>query len=312
MAITDYGVKGILHKALADTPNTDQIAALARREDSGLPAGSSEKLDFLGTVPAMREWISKRSSTHPVEYNYQVTLKKFENTIFLPLDWINNDKTGKVREASNGLAKRYMQWPAAQVAALINVGESTNAFDGQFFFDTDHVWGKSGTINNDLTFNAVDHTNPTVYEVAQALVRAVNAFSAFKDDQGEPLNEDITEVTVLVQAGTNLAAALNSAIQLPNVDTGAGVIANPVRGLPYTMKFVSSTRITLNDRFVVVNSSPNACPFVFLENKADYAVTGKGAGSDFEHDNDGWEYGIKANGAAAYGRFTDAVLMTLN
>jgi len=312
MAITDYGVKGILHKALADTPNSDQIANLARRETSELPAGSQDKLDFLGMVPALREWIGKRSSSKPIEYNYTATLKKFERAVFLPLDWINNDKTGKVREAANGLAKRYMQWPAAQVAALINAGESVNAFDGQFFFDTDHVWGASGTINNDLTFNATDHTNPTVFEAARSLVQAINQFSAFKDDQGEPLNEGMTEVTVLCAGGTNLAAALNLAISQPNVDTGTGVVSNPVKGLPVAIKFVSSTRITLADKFVVVNSSPDACPFVFLENRNDYGVTGKGAGSDFEHDNDGWEYGVKATGVAAYGRFTDAVLMTLN
>ena len=312
MAISDYGVKGILHKAIADTPQSDMIANLARREDSQLPAGSSEKLDFIGMVPAMREWIGKRSSTKPIEYNYSVVLKKWENTVFLPLDWINNDKTGKVSEASSGLAKRYNQWPAALVAGLINVGESTNAFDGQFFFDTDHVWGKSGTLSNDLTFNATDHTNPTAYEAAQALVKAVNQFMAFKDDQGEPLNEDMTEVTVLVAGGTALAAALNLAIVNSSIDTGAGVVVNPVKGLSVAIKFIASTRITLTDRFVVVNSSPNACPFVFFENKADYGVTGKGAGSDFEHDADGWEYGIKSNGAAGYGRFTDAVLMTLN
>ena len=144
------------------------------------------------------------------------------------------------------------------------------------------------------------------------MVQAVNQFHSFKDDQGEPINEDMTEVTVLVKGGTALAAALNLAIINTTVDTGTGVVANPVKGLSVGIKFVASTRITLTDSFAVINSTQNACPFVFFENKADYAVTGKGAGSDFEHDNDGWEYGVKSNGAAGYGRFTDAVLMTLN
>lgn len=313
MSITDYGVKGILYKALADTPQSDLLANLARRVDSQLPAGTAEKLDFIGSVPALREWVGPRLAKQLLEHNYTITLKKFEATITIPLDWLNNDKTGHVQHAAGGLAKRYNpQWPAARIAALINNGESTACFDTQNFFDTDHVWGDSGTLDNDITFNASDYTNPTVYEAAQALVKAVNQFASFKDDRGEPINEDMTEVTVVVKAGTVLASALNLAITQANVDTGTGVVVNPVKGLPVAIKLIASTRITLADKFVVVNSSPNACPFVFMENKADFSLTMKGEGSDFEHDNDAREYGIKSVGEAGYGRFTDAVLLTLN
>ena len=97
MAITDYGVKAALGRALESTPQSDKLANLAFKVQSQLPAGDGEKLDFLGMVPALREWVGARSAKKPLEHKYSVTLKKFESTVELPLDWINNDKTGLVQ-----------------------------------------------------------------------------------------------------------------------------------------------------------------------------------------------------------------------
>jgi phage major head subunit gpT-like protein len=310
--ITDYGVKGQIYKALAETPSSDKLATLAVRVDSNLPAGSSEKLDFIGMVPALREWIGGRNAKRPLAYKPTVLLKKFESTIDIPLDWVNNDKTGQVAQASGQLVRRYNpQWAAARVAALINAGATdTTGIDGKAFFADDHVWGDSGTIDNNLSHAAATGTSPTANEAADSIVEAYNALTTFKDDRGEPMNEDITEVTIVVQAGTATAAAVAQAAVLDNLDTGAGVRNNPVKGLPVKINIVASTRITLGEKYVMVNASPNACPFVMLENKADFAITQKGRGSDYEHDNDAWQYGIKAVGEAGYGRFTDVVLMT--
>lgn len=313
MAITDYGVKAILAKALAATPQSDKLAALAIRVDSELPAGSSEKFDFIGNVPALREWIGKRSSKKLIEYNYTVTLKLFESTFDVPLSWINNDKTKQVAKRAGDLVTRYNpQWASKRVAVLINASETDLCFDGKSFFAPDHAWGDSGTLDNDITFDCTDHTNPTAYECARALVKTINQFQSFKDDQGEPLNEGISKVTVICKAGTALAAAMGLAVSEATLDTGAGVVANPVKGLQVTVEFVASTRITLANKFVVVNSTPGAVPFAFVENKADFKMSMKGEGSDYEHDNRAREYGIAANGEAGYGLFTDAVLCTLN
>ena len=101
MAITDYGVKAALGRALETTPQSDKLANLAFKVQSQLPAGDGEKLDFLGMVPALREWVGARSAKKPLEHKYSVTLKKFESTVELPLDWINNDLIPNVLELSS-------------------------------------------------------------------------------------------------------------------------------------------------------------------------------------------------------------------
>ena len=57
-------------------------------------------------------------------------------------------------------------------------------FDGQYFYDTDHVWGDSGTQSNDLTYDASDHTAVTVAEFRAAFTQAVIAMMGFKRDNG--------------------------------------------------------------------------------------------------------------------------------
>src|SRR4051794_25520389 len=63
--ITDYGVKGLIDEAPAAPPESDKLATLAQRVDSALPAGSTELLDFIGMVPALREWTGGRNAKRP-------------------------------------------------------------------------------------------------------------------------------------------------------------------------------------------------------------------------------------------------------
>ena len=305
MAITDYGVKAALGRALETTPQSDKLANLAFKVQSQLPSGDGEKLDFLGMVPALREWVGPRSAKKPLEHKYSVTLKKFESTVQLPLDWINNDKTGLVQQQMSMLAVRYNpQWYGKRIAALLNAGASGTGFDGKAFFADDHSWGDSGTIDNLLVYNAATADAPTANEAATSIVEAVSALMGFKDDRGEPINETMSAMTIVAPTGA-IGAAVLQAVKEKNLDTGTGVRTNPVLGLGLMIDVLVSPRITVQ-RMFCVNSTAGAVPFVFIENTGEFKRTMKGPGSDFEHDNDAWEVGIKAVGEAGYGRFTDA------
>jgi len=305
MPITDYGIKAAIGAGLVTAqPISNSLAMLARKIPSSLPAGASEIMDFLGSVPALREWIGPRLPKKPNQFLYSVRLDKFESTINIPLDWANNDKSGQVNERIADLNKRYAQWPARLVAPLLNAGASTLSFDGQNFFSNSHSWGASGTIDNLLAFNGAAVDLPTADEAATAIVEAVTALRGYVDDQGEPINEDMTEITLVTPANA-LGASVLQAAREKNLDTGTGVRTNPVLGLNLKINVINSSRITVQ-RMFTINTSPGSIPFAMLENTADRSTTMKGAGSDFEHDADAWEFGVKAVGGAGYGRFTDA------
>ncbi len=310
--ITDYGVKGILQKALSASPVSQSLASLCTPVDSKLPAGSAEKLDFLGAVPAMREWVQQRTGKRPAQYPFNVTLKKFETTLDLPLDWINNDKTGNVERSMASLAVRYNpHWAAKQVADLLNNATSTSTFDGVAFVGDSRTLGASGTIDNNLTYDA--SAIPTAQEAAAAILQAYSAMLGFKDDAGEPVNEDITDLTVVCSGGSTAAAALAQACN-NSILLGTTPAPNPVMGIGAKIRCIATPRVTIGSNlgWFLINTSPNACPFVFLENKDDFSITMKGKGSDFEHDNDAWQIGIKSVGVAAYGRPTDVIYTLFN
>lgn len=315
--ITDYYCRGVIAKVITTTPMSNGLNALAININSMLPAGGSERLDFLGTIGPMREWQGARQPAQPIEYNYTIKNRKFETSAVLPLDWIKNDKTGNVNQAFGQLGGRMQQWKAKIIADLLNNATSAGnyaCFDGLAFFSASHAYGvaQSVTVNNIVTFTTGSGpTLITAYEAAKSLVKAIQQIITFLDDRGEPINEDITALTVCVPAVANsqMAAVFYQAINLPKLDTGSGSVDNPVFGIRQqipTINLLVTPRLTGNN-VAVVNTSPNAAPFIFQENIGERLMTTKGAGSDYEHDHDAWEYGIKTVGNGGFGRFTDAV-----
>jgi hypothetical protein len=313
--ITDYGVKGLIGAGLraSPTPMSAAVEALARNVDSQVPAGQSERLDFLGAVPAFREWIASRQAKKVVQQFHTAVLKKFESTADIPLDLIRNDKTGQVSEIAGGLVQRKRNWKDKLIVDLLNNGAGTTqvCFDGLSFFNGSHTWNGQ-SYNNSLTHAAATGTTPTANEAADAICEAIQALYSFVDDQGEPLNEGMTSLTIVTN--TTIGNGVLQAVKQSKLDTGSGTKDNPVMGWTsangLSINVIITPRYTTSAGMVMINSSPTACPLVFIENSGEAMVTSKAAGSDYEHDNDAWQYGVKAVGVGAYGRFTDAILMT--
>jgi phage major head subunit gpT-like protein len=312
--ITDYMCRGIIAKVLTTLPMSNGLNKLAFNIQSALPAGSDERLDFLGTIGPVREWVGKRQPQQPREFNFTIKNKKWEDTVRLPLEWLRSDKTGNVQMVVSQLGGRMIQWKSKLLADLVNNGTTGGAyvgFDGLSFFNASHVYGDA-SVNNIVTFTTgAGPTLVTAYEFAKALVKAYQQIIAFNDDRGEPINEDITSLTVVVPAiaGSQMAAVAMMAISLAKLDTGSGSVDNPVLGIKgngVSIDLIPSPRLTGNNA-AVFNTSPNAVPFVFQENTGERNLTLKGAGSDYEHDQDAWEYGLRLVGNVGYGRFTDAV-----
>lgn len=313
--ITDYGVKGLIGAGLraSPTPQSAMFEALVRNVDSQVPAGQSERLDFLGAVPAFREWIASRQAKKVVQQFHTAVLKKFESTADIPLDLIRNDKTGQVAEIAGGLVSRKRNWKDKIIADLLVNGAGTTqvCFDGLSFFNDSHSWNGQSYDNN-LTHAAATGTTPTANEAADAICEAIQQLYSFVDDQGEPINEGMSSLTIVTN--TTIGNGILQAVKQDKLDTGTGTKDNPVKGWlganGLDIKVVISPRYSTSAAMVVLNTSPSACPLVFIENNGEAMVTSKAAGSDYEHDNDAWQYGVKAVGVGAYGRFTDAILMT--
>lgn len=147
--------------------------------------GAEEDYAGLGAIPVVREWLGNRIFNELRGARFQIQNREWENSLKILLTSIEDDKLGFYFPMAAQLANEMMYHPDYLVfSELLIAGDSTLCFDGQYFFDTDHSWGDSGTQSNKLTGIAVDPDNPTITEMRKAINSARSAILKFKNDQG--------------------------------------------------------------------------------------------------------------------------------
>lgn len=212
---------------LAATQGDQFVARMAMRVDS---TAAIETYSWMNTVPKMREWIGERQLSALVPSNYSIANKDWESTLEVDRNAIEDDQLGQIRPRIMQLA---MEAARSQEELAISVLEGGNAaavaglaYDGQFFFDTDHsIPGATYTTaqSNKLTGSGVTLANLQV-----DLGIAIAAMRNFKDDQGRPMN--LRPTTILAPpALEGIMRQLTSSELLPTPAIAAAV--NPWRNM---------------------------------------------------------------------------------
>lgn len=101
-------------------------------------ATAEERYPWLGSVPGMREWIGERVLRNASEYGYSIRNRSWEQTVTVSRESIEDDTYGVYAPLVGEMGRAAKAHPDELVFALLQAGFSTNCFDGQFFFDTDH------------------------------------------------------------------------------------------------------------------------------------------------------------------------------
>lgn len=105
---------------------------------------AEETYGWLGDIPKMREWIGDRQVKALSSKGYTIKNRKFELTIGVVRDDIEDDKLGLYGPRFEMLGQSASSHPDEVLFELINAGFTTECFDGQYFFDADHPVGKPG------------------------------------------------------------------------------------------------------------------------------------------------------------------------
>ncbi|MGD9632189.1 MAG: Mu-like prophage major head subunit gpT family protein [Pirellulales bacterium] len=144
-----------------------------------------EKYGWLGALPGVREWLGDRLFKQLRAANYTLANKDWESSLEFEKNDIDDYRTGGFLAQIQGLADEATYHPDELLFQVIANAEATACFDGQYFFDTDHSWGDSGTQSNDLTYAATTGTAPTTAEWKASFHQALIAMLGFKNDQGK-------------------------------------------------------------------------------------------------------------------------------
>jgi len=221
---------------------------------------SSEKYGWIGNMPGMREWVGDRQFSELRSANFVIDNKHFESSLAIKKTDIADDNLGQYYPIMEQLGIEAAHHPDELWFDALELGESTACFDGQFFFDADHSWGKSGTQSNDLTSTVADTSAVTVAELKTAIRAAVKQMLGFKNDQGKLYHRStvsqLNDLTLLVPLALRDVAydALES--QLLSNSTNV-IVDRPT--------IVASPYLTSDVKFYLFKTGDPVKPFVFQQ-----------------------------------------------
>jgi len=311
--LTERQVIGAFYKTLAQDIGASWVDALSNYFTSDQ---KSEEYAWLGMAPVLRQWIGGRNAKALREAGLTLTNIHYEATIDILVRDLRRDHSGQALIRIAELARRANAHWASLLSTLIAAGESATCYDGQYFFDTDHSEGDSGTQDNDISVDisavpAVNHgttTAPSVEEMQWAIFKGIEAIIGFKDDRGEPMNEDASQFLAMVPI-TFMQVGLQ-AVATP-FQASASQLALSELQKDFTIKVVPNPRFTSwTDRFPVFRTDSNVKALIRQE-ETEVDMKVKGYGSEYEFDNDAHQYGIDTWRTVGYGYWQNACLVTL-
>lgn len=276
---------------------------------------ASETYNFIGQSPAMRQWIGSRAAKGFSGQGITIVNNHYEATIEVKKRDARRDKTGQIRARMEELADRGQTHWASLLSTLLLNGTSTVCYDGQYFFDTDHSEGDSGSQSNDITVDisalpAAVHgsvTAPSKEEMQQSILQAIMQIAGFKDDRGEPMNEDASSFLVLVPMSlypAAIAAVTNMVNGAMQQDMNPNLLAN------FNVEVMPLVRLTWTDSFAVFRTDSPIKAFI-RQTEQEIELKAKAEGSEFEFDNDAWQFGIDGWRGVGYGYWQRACYVTM-
>jgi hypothetical protein len=241
--------------------------------------GAVDQMALWEGEPRFAELPNFRGALRNVEYITGLRIQKAD---------IRRDKVGKIAPRVSDLGVRASQhWEklasdlilAAETDGSATIGGlsdlSSQSYDGQAFFDTDHSFTGatfSASQSNDLaaaaysSLNTASATAPTPDEASAIVTDLLGHFWTLKDSAGEPANASARNFLIMV--GTNqLFSPISSAIGLQTLSAGSQSRAfGAIQTLGLNVELVLNPRLSANtSKVYVFRTDENRSPFILQE-----------------------------------------------
>lgn len=307
-ALSSRAIIGEFYATLEQDLGLSWIDSVSNLFDSNQ---ESETYKWLGMAPGMREWIGGRQAKGFRNDGITIVNKNFEATLEVLVDEIRRDKTGQVMVRVRELAERTNAHWASLLSALVIAGESTACYDGQFFFDTDHLEDDSGTQSNDIVSDVTTTTAPTSGEFETAILKSIEAILGFKDNQGEPMNENakLFEVMVPVPFMSSAAGAIGSQIIVDSSTSRTNRILTLGTLGGFQVALRVNPRLTWTTKFATFRADGQTKALIRQEEEG-VTISAIAEGSELEFKERKHNYGVKAIRNVGYGYWQRACLTT--
>lgn len=171
-----------------------------------VPSTTSEtNYAWLGQMPQMREWIGEREIQNLSAYSYIIKNRKFEMSVSVPRDAIEDDQYGVYAPSFSNMGFAAAQHPDILCFEALKNGFQELCFDGKPFFAADHPSGEAGKVAAcNMTHAKLDADS---YESARASMMLLTG------DKGKSLNL-VPDLLVVSPANEHAARLILKAEQI--------------------------------------------------------------------------------------------------
>jgi phage major head subunit gpT-like protein len=153
-----------------------------------VPSSSREdNYSWIGSVPAMREWVGDREISNAEAFTYTIKNRTFESTISVNREDIEDDKIGVYSPLVQHLGSLAKTHPDELLFDLLKNGFSSKCYDEQYFFDADH------SVNGASVSNVQAGTDPAWFFLDTTKLVKPLIFQKRRDYALTALNKDSDE-----------------------------------------------------------------------------------------------------------------------
>jgi len=211
-----------------------------------------ETYAWLGYAAPVREFSGQRVKQGLPQVTYNIVNKKWEATAVFDYMIRKFGKNSVVAKNVAQMGQKAREHRDKLLTQVLVAGTSTNCYDAQFFFDTDHA-ETGGAIyttsqDNDKTTAAATGTQPTDLEFAASMRTAQSTLFNYKDGAGDPFWPGDSPSFVAMVPPVYRAVAL----QVANNESLTGPVANDLKG---TFTVRTNPFMTAADQYFIFNTS---------------------------------------------------------
>ncbi len=275
-------LKTTFNNAFAAAPTQwDQIAMLVPS------TGKSNDYAWLSNFPRMKKWIDEKSIKALSAFKYSIVNDDWEATVEVDRNDIEDDLLGIYKPQAEMAGFSAKQLPDEIVFDLLNNGFTAPCYDGQYFFDVDHVV-KGASVSNKGT----KQLSTATLAAAQASFGAARtAMRKFKDDEGRPLNV-IPNVLVVPPALEDIANALMTVDRLEDGKP------NPYKGV---CKVIVDGHLTSDTAWFLLDTTKPVKPLIYQERKKPVFVQQTDPQTEEVFSRKKFKFGAEARSSGGYG-----------
>lgn len=289
------GLRTEFNQKYASAKTTTIYQDVAMRIDSNK---SEEIYNWLGATPKMREWRDERAPKGLLEHGFRLINKDFEATMSVHRNAVEDDQYGQIKIRARQLAVEAKRFFDEYMTSVLELGTTELGYDGQYFFDTDHSEGVSGSQSNN--FVGTDYDITSAADAAAAMQIVYTAMTTRVDDSGK--KNPITPTHVMVPS--NLFFHFRNALD-PAVLARAGAVTLAEASMAGLLQLIVnpylSTTAGANAPWFMMDLSQEIKPLVFQMRKEPEFV----AKDDPKDEDNFWRkemyYGVDWRGNFGYG-----------